>query len=90
MLSVPIYNPMYKIDFSFEPENESWYIKLNDNHIYRLKKISNHIILEMDEEGVLVGINYLTMGANMPFEVLKKEYGLTLEEEASIKRYFQM
>ena len=81
---------MHKIDFSFDPDADSWYIQLNERHIYRVKKISNHLVLDIDEDGMIVGINYLTIGANIPFDVLKKDYGLTSEEEVGIKRYFQM
>lgn len=81
---------MYGITFNFNPEDDSCYILLNNRHVYRVKHISNHITLDIDADGMIVGINYLTIGAHIPFEMLRKDFGLTPQEESAIQHYFQM
>jgi uncharacterized protein YuzE len=80
---------MYKPEFDFDPESESCYIKLSDNKIYNTKKIEYNLIIDLDEDGFIVGMKCLSIGLKLPYVKMKDEYGLSSEQETYMKNYLK-
>jgi uncharacterized protein YuzE len=73
----------------FDTDNDICYITLSQNHVYNTKRISQNIIINLDKEGFVIGLECLHVGLKIPYTKLKQEYGLTEEQENYLKAYLK-
>lgn len=73
----------------FDTDNDITYITLNDSHIYNTKRITQNLIIKLDEEGLIIGLECLHVGLNIPYAKLKQEFGLTEYQENYLKNYLK-
>lgn len=78
-----------EITYEFDTELDLCYIKISRAHIYSTKQISPNIIIDLDEDGNIVGIECLQLGLQLPYKKLRDEFGLCKEYEEQIKQYLK-
>lgn len=58
------------------------YLKLSDNQIVETCEVTDHVLVDLDDMRIVVGIEVLTLDAYIPREDLVREYHLRLEDLA--------
>jgi uncharacterized protein YuzE len=65
-------------------ETDTFYIQVSLNKKYQTKRITVNVELDLDEEGNIVGIKILELGAEMPYHILSAQYNLTTDAAEKI------
>ncbi|QGP91667.1 hypothetical protein MGLY_10080 [Neomoorella glycerini] len=63
--------------FRYDPDADAVYIRFNDSSIYETEEISQGVLLDIDEEGKLVGLEILNASKKLGKPPLTVEVELT-------------
>jgi uncharacterized protein YuzE len=78
-----------KPEIEFDTELDTCYITLSKNDVYSTKQIKTNLIIDLDVEGFIVGIECLSVGLQLPYDKFKSEYGMTEYQEDFLKNYLK-
>lgn len=67
-------------------DSESFYVRLSDAAVYQTRRITVNVLVDLDEDGGVLGVEVLELGAHVPYHVLITQYNMSDFNVENIKR----
>ena len=64
------------IDIEIDREADAGYIRLLGDPVERTESVTDEVNVALDRQGRVVGIEVLSLGAEVPFELLIQQFGV--------------
>lgn len=64
------------IDIEIDREADAGYIRLLGDPVERTESVTDEVNVDLDRQGRVVGIEVLSLGAEVPFELLIQQFGV--------------
>jgi uncharacterized protein YuzE len=68
-----------------DPDTGYFYIKLIPGYTYSEKKITVNIVIHLNENGNIIGIKLLELGADIPYQYLSSHFNVAQDDIDAIK-----
>jgi uncharacterized protein YuzE len=72
--------------FTLEPELGLAYFKFSEAKVHRTVEINEDLNIDLDEDGMPVGVEFLRSAPNVPFDRLRDEFAFKLSQLDLIRR----
>lgn len=66
-------------------DDDSFYVTMSDKPVYQTKRATMHVIVDLDEDGFIVGLKILEIGARVPYIFLQHNHGLSFADTQKIE-----
>jgi uncharacterized protein YuzE len=72
--------------FTLEPELGLAYFKFSEAKVHRTVELNEDLNVDLDEEGMPIGVEFLRSAPNVPFDRLRDEFAFKLSQLDLIRR----
>jgi uncharacterized protein YuzE len=72
--------------FTLEPELGLAYFKFSEAKVHRTVELNEDLNVDLDDEGMPIGVEFLRSAPNVPFDRLRDEFAFKLSQLDLIRR----
>lgn len=83
---MPPDDKIFKPNIKHDVDTGYFYVELSAGAVYQSKRVTVNVVVDLDEDGEIVGVDVLELGASIPYEVFIAHYNMSDYNVECIKR----